>query len=90
MQEQSHFVIANPAGVKQSSDMLGKIASSGEKRPPRNDKCDSEQGEGRVAAALISKLPTLEPPKIQNEPIPFISIIVYSWFTNSPRSYLPG
>ena len=34
----SDFVIANPAGVKQSSDTLEKIASSGKDCPPRNEK----------------------------------------------------
>ena len=37
MQEQGNFVIANPAGVKQSIDTLEKIASSGKERPSRND-----------------------------------------------------
>ena len=31
------FVIANPVGVKQSSDMLEKIALSGKERPRRNE-----------------------------------------------------
>ena len=50
--EIASFVIANPVGVKQSSDTVGKIASSGKEHPPRNDKCDSEQGEGRVGSTL--------------------------------------
>ncbi len=35
--EIASFVIANPVGVKQSSDMLEKIASSGKERTPGNN-----------------------------------------------------
>jgi hypothetical protein len=33
----SDFVIASPAGAKQSSDTVEEIASSGKECPPRND-----------------------------------------------------
>jgi len=36
-QEQAHFVIASPAGAKQSLGTIEKIASSGKTRPPRDD-----------------------------------------------------
>ena len=44
--EIASFVIANPVGVKQSSDMLEKIASSGKKRPPRKDNVSLPQKSG--------------------------------------------
>jgi len=37
------FVIASPAGAKQSSATLEKIASSGKEHPPRNDKRSNDK-----------------------------------------------